>query len=81
MWLHLRKERFRSKRKSKLFPRANGPFRVLEKVNNNAYKIDLLGEHGVSHAFNVAELKPSYKDDLLENWRQILFKNERMIYP
>ena len=24
-------------------PRAEGPFRVLEKVNDNAYKVDLAG--------------------------------------
>ena len=29
VWIHLRKERFRSKRSSKLKPRANGPFKVL----------------------------------------------------
>jgi len=41
VWVHLRKERFRTKRKSKLIPRADGPFEVLEKVTNNAYKVDL----------------------------------------
>jgi len=46
-------------------PRANGPFEVLEKANNNAYKIDLLGEYGISCTFNVADLKPYYEDDLL----------------
>jgi len=28
MWIHLRKERFPSKRKNKLIPRAEGPFEV-----------------------------------------------------
>ena len=31
VWLHLRKERFPTLRKSKLMPRADGPFKVLEK--------------------------------------------------
>jgi len=44
VWVHLMKERFPSKRKSKLVPRANGPFEVLEKINENAYKINLPGE-------------------------------------
>lgn len=36
VWLHLRKERFPDLRKSKLLPRADGPFKVLEKINDNA---------------------------------------------
>jgi hypothetical protein len=36
VWLHLRKERFPDLRKSKLMPRADGPFKVLEKINENA---------------------------------------------
>jgi len=39
----LRKQRLPSKRKNKLMPRDEGPFKVLEKVNDNAYKVDLLG--------------------------------------
>ena len=69
VWVHLRKERFPSKRKSKLLPRADGPFEVLEKINDNAYKIDLPGEYGVSCTFNVADLKPYFDDDHLENLR------------
>ena len=33
VWLHLRKDRFPDLRKSKLMPRADGPFKVLEKIN------------------------------------------------
>ncbi|XP_058006768.1 uncharacterized protein LOC131182136 [Hevea brasiliensis] len=48
-----RKERFPNLRKSKLQPRCDGPFKVLERINNNAYKIDLPGEYGVSNSFNI----------------------------
>ncbi|XP_065866582.1 uncharacterized protein [Euphorbia lathyris] len=41
VWVHFRKERFPGLRKNKLQPRGNGPFRVLQRVNDNAYKIDL----------------------------------------
>jgi hypothetical protein len=47
VWIHLRKARFPDKRKSKLMPRGDGPFRVLAKINDNAYKIDLPACYGV----------------------------------
>jgi hypothetical protein len=54
----LRKERFPDLRKSKLMPRADGPFKVLKKINENAYKLDLPAYFGVSPIFNIADLKP-----------------------
>ena len=56
VWVHMRKERFPDKRKSKLHPRGDGPFQVLERINDNAYKIDLPGEYNVSATFNVSDL-------------------------
>lgn len=47
IWVHFRKERFQQLRKGKFGPRGDGPFKVLEKINDNAYKIDLLCEHNV----------------------------------
>ncbi|KAA0042451.1 reverse transcriptase [Cucumis melo var. makuwa] len=43
VWVHLRKERFPDQRKSKLQQRGDDPFQVLERINNNAYKLDLRG--------------------------------------
>ena len=56
VWVHMRKERFPEQRKSKLQPRGDGPFQVLERINDNAYKLDLQGEHNVSATFNVSDL-------------------------
>ncbi|KAH0655632.1 hypothetical protein KY285_030514 [Solanum tuberosum] len=41
VWVHFRKEIFPRKRKNKLIPRGDGLFQVLEKIRDNAYKVDL----------------------------------------
>jgi hypothetical protein len=63
VWLHLRKERFPDLRKSKLMPRADGPFKVLEKINDNAYKLDMPINFEVSPMFNIADLKPYFGEE------------------
>ena len=55
-WVHMRKERFPACRQSKLHPRVDGPFQVLARINDNAYKLDLLGEYNISATFNVSSL-------------------------
>ena len=68
VWLHLRKECFPDLRKSKLMPRADGPFKILEKINDNAYKLELPPEFGVSPTFNISDLKPYLgEEDVLES--------------
>ena len=66
VWVHLRKDRFPDLRRSKLGPRGAGPYKVLAKINDNAYSIDIpLAEFGaVSNSFNVADLTPYAGDDL-----------------
>ncbi|KAK1641720.1 hypothetical protein QYE76_059525 [Lolium multiflorum] len=50
------KDMFPKLRKSKLLPRG-GPYKVLAKINDNAYSIDLpTDEFGVTNSFNVADL-------------------------
>ena len=56
--MHMRKERFPTQRKSKFAPRGDGPFQVIQRINDNAYKIDLQGKYSVSDTFNVADLSP-----------------------
>ena len=51
-------DRFLTKRKSKLSHRGDGPFQVLERVKNNAYRLDLPKEYGVSNTFNITDLVP-----------------------
>ncbi|XP_035546409.1 uncharacterized protein LOC118348570, partial [Juglans regia] len=58
VWVHMRKERFPAHRRTKLHPRGDGPFQILEKINDNAYKVDLPGEYKVSATFNVSDLSP-----------------------
>jgi len=58
VWIHMRKERFPAHRRTKLQPRGDGPFQILEKINDNAYKVDLPGEYNVSATFNVYDLSP-----------------------
>jgi hypothetical protein len=56
VWLHSRNDRFLEKRRSKLLPRGDGPFQIVERINDNAYKLDLPGEYNISATFNVSEL-------------------------
>jgi hypothetical protein len=58
VWLHLRKERFPDLRKFKLMSHADGHLKILEKINNNAYKLELPLEFGVSPTFNISDLQP-----------------------
>jgi hypothetical protein len=64
VWLHLRKDHFPDLRKSKLMPCAAGPFKVLEKLNDNVYELELPAEFGtVSPTFNIADLKPYFGEE------------------
>jgi hypothetical protein len=60
VWVHLRKNRFPEQRKSTLQPRTDGPFKVLRKINDNAYEIDLPSMYGVSVSFNISDLSPFF---------------------
>ncbi|XP_022158988.1 uncharacterized protein LOC111025433 [Momordica charantia] len=52
VWVHLRKEQFLDQRKSKLQPRGDSHFQVLERINDNAYKLDLRGNEDLDLGTN-----------------------------
>jgi hypothetical protein len=43
--------------------RDDGPFKILEKINDNAYKHELPPEFGVSPTFNISDLRPYLGED------------------
>ena len=57
------KERFPKQRQSKLSLRGDGPFQVIEHINDNAYCLNLPGEYNVSATFNIADLNPFLAGD------------------
>jgi hypothetical protein len=60
VWVHLRKDRFPDFRKSKLMPRAAGPYKVLAKINDNAYTLELPPDFRVSPTFNISDCEAIY---------------------
>jgi len=51
--VYIRKERFSEQRISKLMPWEYGHFQIIERIDDNTYIVDLLGEYDVSSTFNV----------------------------
>jgi len=74
----LRKDRFPSLRKSKLSHRGDGPFKVLHKINNNAYMIELPKDYGVNPVFNACDLTP-YARLNTKDLRKDCFQEKGMI--
>jgi hypothetical protein len=58
VWVHIHKERFPAHRKTKLHPRGDEPFQILEKIKDNAHKVDLPGEYNVSATLTISDLSP-----------------------
>jgi len=56
IWLHLRKVRFPSRKKSNLMARGDGPYKIVQMVRDNAHKIELSGDINISSTFNIRDL-------------------------
>jgi len=50
-------------------PQADGPFEIIERLNDNAYNVNFAGDYGVSATFNVANLSSYLDEDYLKDLR------------
>ncbi|XP_033139527.1 uncharacterized protein LOC117131540 [Brassica rapa] len=80
VWLHMRQERFPNQRSSKLKPRGDGPFQVVERINNNAYRLDLpdepvLRSKPFEEGGNDEDIQPEPEPDLTEPDIQDMISN------
>ena len=68
VWVHLRKDRFPLGKFGKLKPRVDGPFKIIEKIEENAYKFQLLDEYEISPMFNVEDLRAYHASLFSQLW-------------
>jgi hypothetical protein len=54
--IHLKKERLPKGQHTKLMMKKIGPFKILQKCGNNAYRVELPPDVGLSPIFNVSDL-------------------------
>jgi len=79
VWLHLRKEHFPLKRKNNVRPRSKTPSKVVERVGDSAYRLELLADVEVLAAFNIGDLSPYLSKDEHKEFRVNSFQEERMM--
>jgi len=56
VWIYIRQVRFLTQKRFKLISRGDKPFQIIEKINDNASKVELSGEYGISVIFNLSNL-------------------------
>ena len=52
--------------------RADDPFKIIEKIGKNAYKLELPAGYDISPTFNVKDLRPHLEEDSIEDLRTSL---------
>jgi len=56
IWMHIHNERFPEYKRSKLMSWVDGPFQILERINDDNYKVGLPGEYDVTATFHIFNL-------------------------
>lgn len=87
VWIHLRKERFPNQPNVKLSPKADGPFKIVQKNNDNAYKVELSGTYGISATINFTKFHHIWtmkhnltRGRVLSNPRRTIRTNQAIIH-
>ena len=84
--VRMRPERFPPGSVKKLHARSAGPFKILKKINSNAYVVDLPPDFGFSCTFNVEDLVPyrgtfdTPSDSLVDEPTQDLSESPHYLY-
>lgn len=58
IWVHMQKEKSPKCRRSKWKPKGDCLFQVLERINNNPYKLNLPNKYNISALFNIFDISP-----------------------
>ena len=72
VWIHLRKNRFPQGKHGKLKPRMDGLFKVIKKIDKNAYKLKLPTGYDISPTFNLKDLRSYIENESIEDLRTSL---------